>query len=340
MKLKHEFLSTKCNKTKIECKEWHITRIIMTLFCYEKTVMLIKPTRTDLPEMKLSRTRRNLIKAIGAGCASLSFPPQVLAKRSRNSSATAASSTNDNQEDLKDYLQKIQNFDEQHEDDVLIETGLLDTFNIVLSRLRRLQKLVGHGNYNILSFKHGLSLAKNYPDVGAFSKAELGFMDVVFYADGQRYGFMGQKPFKEITDQINKKEVIKIPYSGNYLYRDRSLELYNEIKKELGDQLVLTSGVRGVMKQFLLFLNKVESSDGNLSLASRSLAPPGYSFHGNGDFDVGQKGYGKLNFTEKFTKSEVYKRLSEMGYLQLRYPEDNTLGVRYEPWHIKISNKT
>jgi hypothetical protein len=33
----------------------------------------------------------------------------------------------------------------------------------------------------------------------------------------------------------------------------------------------------------------------------------------------------------------VYKRLSELGYLKLRYPEDNTLGVRYEPWHIKIS---
>lgn len=90
------------------------------------------------------------------------------------------------------------------------------------------------------------------------------------------------------------------------------------------------------MKQFLLFLNKAYSNDGNLSLASRSLAPPGYSFHGNGDFDVGQVGYGALNFTERFTETEVFKRLSEMGYLQLRYPEDNRLGVRFEPWHIKI----
>jgi LAS superfamily LD-carboxypeptidase LdcB len=162
-------------------------------------------------------------------------------------------------------------------------------------------------------------------------------MEVTFYADGERYGFLGQKPLKEITDQVNKKEVAKIPRSGNYLYKDRSVELFDEIRKELGDQVILTSGIRGVMKQFLLFLNKVHSNDGNLSLASRSLAPPGYSFHGNGDFDVGQKGYGKLNFTGAFTESDVYKRLAELGYLKLRYPEDNQLGVRYEPWHIKIN---
>ena len=162
-------------------------------------------------------------------------------------------------------------------------------------------------------------------------------MELTFYADGQRYGFLGQKPLKEITDQVKKKDVIKIPHSGNYLYKERSIEIFGDIKKELGDQVILTSGIRSVMKQFLLFLNKVHSSEGNLSLASRSLAPPGYSFHGNGDFDVGQKGYGKLNFTGTFTETEVYKRLSEMGYLQLRYPADNKLGVRYEPWHIKIN---
>jgi len=91
------------------------------------------------------------------------------------------------------------------------------------------------------------------------------------------------------------------------------------------------------MKQFLLFLNKVYICNGNLSLASRSLAPPGYSFHGNGDFDVGQAGLGAFNFTDRFTDTEVFKRLSELGYLKLRYPKGNPLGVRYEPWHIKVN---
>ncbi len=53
--------------------------------------------------------------------------------------------------------------------------------------------------------------------------------------------------------------------------------------------MYLTSGVRGVAKQFILFLAKAEANGGNLSLASRSLAPPGYSYHGVGDFDVGEK---------------------------------------------------
>lgn len=298
--------------------------------------------------------RRYILKALGVGCIGLGIAPEILAQRTRGSSANAIAnsypnpnpnpnsnpSVNGNGEDeLKDYLHKIQNFNELHKDDVLIDIDLYSTFESTVMRLRRLQKLVGHGNFNILNFPDGLALARNYSKVGEFTKAELDFMETIFYEDGQHYGFLGQKPLKEITDQVKKKDVVKIPYSGNFLYKDRSKEIFENIKKELGDQVILTSGVRGVMKQFLLFLNKVHSSDGNLSLASRSLAPPGYSFHGNGDFDVGQAGYGALNFTGSFTETAVYKRLSELGYLQLRYPADNKLGVRYEPWHIKISNQ-
>lgn len=277
--------------------------------------------------------RRSLLKTLGLGCVGFGIAPELLAKTVEMSSGEENKILDDG---LKDYLKKIHNFNEPHPDDVLINSSLYSTFESTVMRLRRLQRLVGHGNFNILNFPDGLALARNYSKVGEFTKSELDFLELVFYEDGQRYGFMGQKPLKEITDQVKKKDVIKIPRSGNYLYKERSIEIFDNIKKELGDQVILTSGIRSVMKQFLLFLNKTYESKGNLSLASRSLAPPGYSFHGNGDFDVGQKGYGKLNFTGTFTETEVYKRLSELGYLQLRYPEDNKLGVRYEPWHIKI----
>ena len=278
--------------------------------------------------------RRHVLKTLGVGCLGLSIAPEILARSTKD---YFAGTEYGDYSEVRDYLHKIQNFNEPHADDVRIDDNLYVTFESTVMRLRRLQKLVGHGNYNIMNFADGLTLARNYSRVGKFTKQELSFMEHTFYADGERYGFLGQKPIKEITDQVNKKEVAKIPRSGNYLYKDRSVELFDEIRKELGDQVILTSGIRGVMKQFLLFLNKVHSNDGNLSLASRSLAPPGYSFHGNGDFDVGQKGYGKLNFTGAFTESDVYKRLAELGYLKLRYPADNQLGVRYEPWHIKIS---
>lgn len=281
--------------------------------------------------------RRHILKTLGVGCLGMGIAPELLAAAARGHFAGVTYSPDDG---LKDYLHKIKNFNIPHDGDVQLEHGLYKTFESAVKRLRRLQKLVGHGNFNILNFTDGLALARNYPDVGSFTKEEQKFLEIVFYEDGQRYGFMGKKPIKEITEQINKKDVVKVPYSGNFLYKDRSVELFEEIKKELGDQVILTSGIRSVMKQFLLFLNKVYDSKGNLSLASRSLAPPGYSFHGNGDFDVGQKGYGKLNFTGTFTETDVYKRLGELGYLQLRYPEDNRLGVRYEPWHIKLNLNT
>ena len=279
--------------------------------------------------------RRHLLKAIGAGCIGFGIAPELMAKTIKSSSVSGETLSQD--EELKDYLYKIRHFDDPHDDDILIAPDVYPAFESTLNRLLRLQKLVGYGNFNILNFPDAISLASSYSSVGEFSKDELNFMETIFYEDGQRYGFMGQKPLKEITDQVNKKEVIKIPHTGNFLYKERSIKVYEEIKKELGDKVILTSGVRSVMKQFILFLNKVHDNKGNLSLASRSLAPPGYSFHGNGDFDVGQKGYGKLNFTEHFTETEVFKRLSEMGYLKLRYPQDNNLGVRYEPWHIKIN---
>jgi len=59
-------------------------------------------------------------------------------------------------------------------------------------------------------------------------------MELTFYADGQRYGFLGQKPLKEITDQVKKKDVVKVPYSGNYLYKDRSVEVFADIKERTG----------------------------------------------------------------------------------------------------------
>ena len=277
--------------------------------------------------------RRQLLQAICLASAGVGSSSTVFA-RVRKEVIQSTQPTKD--EDLKDYLNKIRNFDQHHDDDVIIEASLYPTFESTLAKLKRLEKLVGHGNYNILSFPDAIRYAKNYSKVGEFNNAELSFMESVFYEDGKHYGFLGHKPLKEITDRVKKRDIIKVPYSGNYLYKDISLEVYEAIKKELGDKVVLTSGIRSVMKQFLLFLNKASKYEGNLSLASRSLAPPGYSFHGNGDFDVGQVGYGVHNFSERFTETEVYQRLAEMGYLQLRYPEDNRLGVRYEPWHIKI----
>ena len=140
-----------------------------------------------------------------------------------------------------------------------------------------------------------------------------------------------------LSDTIRKRDVEKI--SGNNLLKGEAVNKYRKIQYVIGDRLTLTSGVRGIMKQTLLFLEKVLRTRGNLSMASRSLAPPGYSFHAIGDFDVGERGLGGRNFTSEFAKTEVFKQLAAFGYIEIRYPRNNLSGVRFEPWHIKIASK-
>ena len=150
------------------------------------------------------------------------------------------------------------------------------------------------------------------------------------------YGFMGKKIITSMTEQVNRKDGIKISGSGNYLFKGKPLDTYYKLKKDIGDNLILTSGIRSIVKQMYLFLAKVEGSMGNLSKASRSLAPPGHSYHAVGDFDVGNIGMGEMNFTEQFAETEEFRQLVKLGYISIRYTQNNYFGVRYEPWHIKV----
>lgn len=237
---------------------------------------------------------------------------------------------------IKDYLDKMRNFDSPHHDDLLLGHGDRQLLKSSLARFNRLQRLVGHGNFHLLSFDEALIYAGNNAGVGSFTGQELNFLEKIFYDDARPYGFLGEKPVRNITDRIRIREVVKVRGTGNYLHRGEALQMYKKIRRELGKEVILTSGIRSVVKQFLLFLDKADQCNGNLSQASRSLAPPGYSFHSVGDFDVGQVGFGALNFTNRFAETDVFRKLVDLGYIKLRYNQDNLLGVRYEPWHIKV----
>ena len=51
----------------------------------------------------------------------------------------------------------------------------------------------------------------------------------------------------------------------------------------------------------------------------------------------GQVGMGAENFSKSFANTEVFEKLNALGYIRLRYPDKNFLGVRFEPWHIKVN---
>lgn len=280
--------------------------------------------------------RRDFLKAVVGVVVGAGFAPEVLAEVVK---IPPTNKSENYDAHIKDYLHKMRNFSFHHQGDICLDLKEFDLLKSCVNRFERVQRTVGHGNFYLLSFDEAISIARSYSQVGDFTRGELDFLEKTFYFDASHYGFFGEKPVKNLTYGVKRREVVKISYNGNYLYKGMPLQTYKKIIRGIGDGVVLTSGVRSVIKQFLLFLNKAYESEGNLSLASRSLAPPGYSYHGISDFDVGQVGLGADNFTERFTATSVYHRLNEQGYVRIRYPLDNLLGVRFEPWHIKVASQ-
>ncbi len=231
---------------------------------------------------------------------------------------------------------KVRFFEREFADDIRLQEPEWALMQSVIIRLERVQKVVGHGNFNILSFDDALKFAKRYNSVGEFTKSELAFIEKVFFTKASEYGFMGKKVTNELTDSVAKSKTVKVPHSGHYLFRNESLDYYEKLKADIGSSIILTSGIRSNVKQMHLFLAKASASNYNLSKASRSLAPPGHSFHGVGDFDVGRVGWGSNNFTDQFAQTDEFKRMQDLGYVQIRYTQGNKLGVRFEPWHIKV----
>ncbi|MBW1767602.1 MAG: M15 family metallopeptidase [Deltaproteobacteria bacterium] len=264
--------------------------------------------------------RRYFLKTLILGFMGVGFSKEVFAEILKKPFNVPPEDYNNH---IKDYLFKMRHFDRPHKDDVYLSQKECGFLKSSLKRLKRIQMTVGHGNFCLLNFDQAIKVARNYSQIGRFSKAELDFFEMIFYKDSSRYGFFDVKPLKNVTDRISRREVIKISATGSYLYKGPSLETYKQIKRDVGNI-------------FLLFLNKAYKNKGNLSVASRSLAPPGYSFHGVGDFDVGQVGLGVDNFTRRFLKTKAYRRLKDLDYINLRYLKTNMLGVRFEPWHIKV----
>ncbi|MFT6102139.1 MAG: hypothetical protein ACJATV_000846 [Granulosicoccus sp.] len=227
-------------------------------------------------------------------------------------------------------------FEQDYSDDLFVSAEDKPLLHSIHLRLKKLQSQIGYGHFNVLNFDDALVFAKRFQVVGGFTKAELDFIEKVFATKAADYGFYGEKVIASLTDKIKKQHTFKVPHTGHYLFKEQSFQYYKKLRDNVGEGIILTSGIRSNVKQLHLFLAKVMRVNGNLSRASRSLAPPGYSYHGIGDFDVGRKGWGGKNFTDAFSQTDEFKRMQDLGYITIRYDEGNNLGVRFEPWHIKV----
>jgi len=215
----------------------------------------------------------------------------------------------------------------------------LDEFRIISGlnkRLKRLKSFVGFANFNLLSYSQALYYGRNYSKIGAFSPQEILMIEKLFAENPNDYGFYGERTCMNIDNQISNKDVEKISYTGHFLFKGKSEADYKKILSDVGDTIILTSGVRNVMKQLSLYVNKIYNSGGNMSIATRSIAPPGYSYHTISDFDVGRKGWGYKNFTSDFASTSEFHQMRKLDYIQMRYNQNNRDGVRFEPWHVAV----
>lgn len=221
-------------------------------------------------------------------------------------------------------------------DDVYLTRDEFYTLTNLNNRLKRLKNYVGFGNFNLISFSNALYYGRNYSKIGAFTKKELALVDKLIYESPVQYGFYGHKTCLELDNIISKKDVVKIPHTGHYLFKGKPQEDYKNMIDDVGDTLILTSGVRNVIKQLSLYTNKIYNSAGNMSVATNSIAPPRYSYHTISDFDVGKKGWGHKNFTADFALTNEFNKMTRLEYIGMRYKKDNRDGVRFEPWHVEV----
>jgi D-alanyl-D-alanine carboxypeptidase len=135
--------------------------------------------------------RRDFLKAISATVILGTVEPFSFVSANQLLQQSQRLSRSDFDGSIKDYLHKMENFDQSNPGDIYLEKELLPVLHTCVSRLKRLQHTVGHGNFHLLSFDDGLSIARNYSKVGSFSREELDFLEMSFYADSEKYGFWG-----------------------------------------------------------------------------------------------------------------------------------------------------
>ena len=222
------------------------------------------------------------------------------------------------------------------DDSVYLNKSDLDILVSIKHRLSRVKKHIGYANFNFISYDDALYFARNYSSIGKFTQTEQALIEKIFYSDPTQFGFYGERTTQNITNKISSKNIVKIKHSGHFVYKGKANEDYNRIIKDVGSNLILTSGVRNVVKQLDLYASKVIKTNGNLTSASRVIAPPGYSYHTVSDFDVGKKGWGFKNFTSAFADTKEFKEIRKLNYVGIRYTKNNKDGVRFEPWHVKV----
>ena len=227
--------------------------------------------------------------------------------------------------------------------DFIVQNGQINlthsdvkTAHILKHRLKSIKRYIGYANFNIISYDQALYYARNYSSIGKFTQAEKNLVEKLFFVDPKKFGFYGKQTVEKLTHSVSRKDITKIAHSGHFVFKGKPHQDYKRLIHDVGNTLILTSGIRNVVKQMDLYLNKIKRYDGDLAKSARTIAPPAFSYHTIHDFDVGKKGWGYKNFSPAFATTKEFRDIRKLTYVDIRYTTNNKDGVRYEPWHIKV----
>lgn len=111
--------------------------------------------------------------------------------------------------------------------------------------------------------------------------------------------------------------------------------------RDEGIWIVPVSGFRTIEQQKQLFQDQTKRL-GSVEAAAKLSAPPGYSEHHTGfAIDLTDGRFPKQDITYEFVNTEAYRWLTrhakEYGF-EMSFPENNSQGVSYEPWHWRFVN--
>ncbi|MGB3402108.1 MAG: M15 family metallopeptidase [Microcoleaceae cyanobacterium] len=147
---------------------------------------------------------------------------------------------------------------------------------------------------------------------------------------------LGHLPY----EQAEKDNLKKLTADGQIKLQPTAAEAFlkmSDAARAKGVQLVPISGFRTIEDQEYLFFDIKAQRGQNATKRAEVSAPPGYSEHHTGyAIDIGDRDQPNTDLTVSFEQTKAFKWLAENAAFysfELSFPEGNSQGVSYEPWH-------
>ncbi len=204
-------------------------------------------------------------------------------------------------------------------------------------RSRGFRRLATGAAGAILGFL-GLALVFPQPLRRLLGPAPVAGLNVRAGLDGR---LLGHLPYAE----VKPSELVAIT-PGIELQRDAAdaLVAMRAAAAADGVDLVVLSGYRAIALQKHLFFAVKSARNQTASERARVSAPPGFSEHATGfAIDLGDGSQPGTNLSQSFEQTAAFSWLKANGaryQFVLSFPQGNSQGVSYEPWHWRYEGST